>query len=192
MTLDYGYYVQAMTGNPRECGDACWFHETRDYLYGVHLDILGHGREANDLADQMVSFFQKAFHEDLEVFIKSIHRTFRQSRGGMLTLYSLEKNTGRLVHMGVGNISGIILGSEDKRLFTPDGILGNTSLHYRINYEVLNKGDILISTSDGIQCRRSSNQLKKLLHLEAEVVAKEVVKRFGKDYDDKSCMVIKY
>ena len=56
----------------------------------------------------------------------------------------------------------------------------------------LTPGDIVLLYTDGVKDRFQLQDYPQLLHHTAELIARTVIQRFGKDHDDASCIALRY
>ena len=56
----------------------------------------------------------------------------------------------------------------------------------------LSYGDVVLLYTDGVKDRFELGEYPQLLQHGAEAIAKTIVQRFGKDYDDASCIALRY
>jgi serine/threonine protein phosphatase PrpC len=105
----------------------------------------------------------------------------RKHRSLLLTLFHLARLFG-----------GRRFGSSETRLVSHDGVVGHnmrTPLTQTID---LDPGDLIVLYTDGIHDRFTSDDYPSLHHHAPEDVARTIVDRFGKDYDDAACIAVRY
>ena len=77
-------------------------------------------------------------------------------------------------------------------LTSKDGIVGSNMHSLRMETTRLESGDILVLTTDGVKERFSLNDLPAPRESSPASIARLLLRRFGKDYDDAACIVLKY
>jgi serine/threonine protein phosphatase PrpC len=85
-----------------------------------------------------------------------------------------------------------VLGPRASRFVVRDGILGYTISSPREETARLFPGDVLVMHSDGIQEHFAAWECDTLLTGAAETIAANLVRRYGKENDDASCIVLRY
>jgi serine phosphatase RsbU (regulator of sigma subunit) len=56
----------------------------------------------------------------------------------------------------------------------------------------LEAGDLIVLYTDGVRDRFTSDDYPALFHHTPKDVARTIVERFGKDYDDAACIAVRY
>ena len=155
------------------------------------FDGAGHGILAYKVADTAMRFIHNNLELPLVDIMTGLHKYLQGTRGGVLALATVEKETGVCECLALGNIGIKTFGSEDCRLQIRGGILGyeitNPILH-KINLEV---GDVLFMYSDGVLDRFGSNDVSEFFDLTAQGMADVVIESFSHDHDDASVIILK-
>ncbi|MBO8158544.1 hypothetical protein [Thermosyntropha sp.] len=157
----------------------------------LHADVLGHGLEANKLAEKIGVFFDEQPFTNLERFFLDLQHFIYDSRGCALFL-ALVSEYG-LEYINIGNIRvWIIMDGKIRRLVEMPGIVGRNINRYKIFRENLMLHRVLlISCSDGVSSRFSPALLDLNNVYDIQVLAEDIAERFGVKNDDVSVLVLK-
>ncbi|HCL89828.1 MAG TPA: hypothetical protein DHW70_00650 [Candidatus Atribacteria bacterium] len=177
-----------------ECGDAGVIKEFEGKIFFALIDVLGHGREAHELAVIAQEFLEKNYNREPVEIIKSLHEHIRGSRGLVagIGLMDLEKNL--LKYSGVGNISLKICDSSSrnfKSIISRDGIMGYTISTPRLETVKFSEKEVIILYTDGIKEHFGLKSCTKLIDKDAKTIAIQIIQKFSRRSDDAACLVIK-
>jgi serine phosphatase RsbU (regulator of sigma subunit) len=156
------------------------------------VDVLGHGPEAHGVAENIVRYLHENAGSDLVRIVQSLHQQLRRGLGAAVGLVYLERATGRLHYVGIGNTRIRRIGSVESRLVSRDGTVGCHMPTPREMHLQLEAGDLLLLTTDGVKERFCVEDYPGMLGDSAAVVARQVVQRFGKEHDDATCLAVRY
>ena len=156
----------------------------------VLIDVLGHGAEANGLATEMSEYItQYPSAEPLDLML-NLHERFKGSRGSAAGLAVLDTMTGEIAFVGVGNPNFRVLGpSRSVTLPVLSGIIGGQIRTPIVHHTQLNPGELLVGCSDGVTENFQVSEYPQMFSHGTWTVARSIVHRFGKDYDDATCIV---
>lgn len=187
--LEWAAYGRPCLGE-RVSGDTAFAVAVDEQLLIVLIDVLGHGSEANDLAVQMNEFVkQHPIAEPLEMIL-SLHERFKGSRGAAGGLAVLNTQTSEFSFTGVGNPSFRVIGPSRSVMFpVSEGIIGTKMRTPVVHHAKLNDGELLFGCSDGVLEGFQVSDYPQMFSHGVWAVARSVVHRFGKDYDDATCIV---
>ena len=161
-------------------------------LLAVLIDVLGHGAEANGLAMEMADYVSKHPVAVPSAMIASLHKAFKGSRGAAAGCAVLDARSHGVVFAGVGNPNFRILSSsQSMTLPVSDGIIGREIRTTRDHSAQLPAKDLLIATSDGVAESFQVADYPQIFSHGVQSIVRSVVRRFGKDYDDASCLVVR-
>ena len=179
-----------MPGEQRSGDTGVIRHEGK--LFAVTLiDVLGHGNEAANLADDIKqALYENEILPPLAV-IEYLHKQFRGSRGMVASSALLQTDTGMLEYSGVGNIVARTFGPRAHQFVNRDGVVGYRMVSPVAHTRQLAEGDIFAMYSDGITSRFSNQDIFSCLNLPAEKIADHLMNTYSKGSDDSSCMVVK-
>ena len=99
---------------------------------------------------------------------------------------------GRVVYAGTGNTVLRRFGKIDTRLVSYDGVLGQNMRTPKLQSLQLEKGDLVVLYTDGVQDRFTAEDYPSIFHHAPKDVVRTIIERFGKDYDDAACIAVRY
>ncbi|UCE63667.1 MAG: SpoIIE family protein phosphatase [Nitrospirota bacterium] len=183
--------VRPMLGE-RVSGDTAVIGELEEGVFLGIADVLGHGPEAHEVAVVIEDFLEKYCTSDIGTLMHGLHETLKGSRGAAVGLCFVEAASGLVSFVGTGNTRTKKLGSSEVTLSSKDGIVGSNMRSLRTETTRLEPGDLLVLTTDGIRERFSLDDLPAHRGSTPAFLARTLLRRFGKDYDDAACIVLKY
>jgi hypothetical protein len=174
----------------RVSGDFALAVAVENKLLVVLVDVLGHGAEANGLAVEMREYVvQHPVAEPLAMILR-LHERFKGLRGSAGGVAVLDTETGDVEFVGVGNPSFRVLGpSRSVILPVSAGVIGTQMRTPVVHRAQLNAGELLLGCSDGVAESFRLSDYPQIFSHGAWTVARSIVRRFGKDYDDATCIV---
>ena len=188
--LSYSATVRSYPGE-EVCGDAAFVHENDDRLLAVVSDGLGHGPRAHAVSRRIEDWVRENGSKTVVDLIGGLHDELKGTVGAAIGLCALRPSEATMEFVGVGNIVACIFGSGRRELISQPGTLGLAIRTVRVQTEPLHPGDVVILHSDGISSLINLREYPDLLAGEASAASHEIVRRFGRKYDDVSCLVVK-
>ena len=187
--IEWAVYGRPCLGE-RVSGDVSLTVAVEQKVLILLIDVLGHGAEANALAMEMSEYAtQHPIAEPLEM-IRKLHERFKGSRGSAVGLAVLDTSTSNMAFVGVGNPLFRVLGPSRSLIFPASaGIVGSQMRTPVVHHAQLNPGELLIGCSDGVAESFQLSDYPQMFSHGAWAVARTIVHRFGKDYDDATCVV---
>ena len=173
-------------------GDAAIVQTRNDTLFLAMVDVLGHGVNAYELAVQIRNFLENEWQNDVTSTLLQLHDTIRGSIGAAAGLASLDLSSGRLRYTGVGNTVIRKFGGSSIRLPSTDGVIGTRMRSPREHELQLKKTDVLTFYTDGIKDRFELEEYPQLIYDSPRSVARKIVRNYGKQFDDATCLVVRY
>ena len=191
MKLEYYYEIHPLLQDINESGDLVFAQETEEYYYFGLIDALGHGLEANKAAVIALEYLKKNKFNDPAMCLTMLHTELLRSRGAVIALFSIEKESGEAVYSGIGNVVSKLLNTHDVKFVPRDGIVGfsipsPTKQKYTVNY-----GDVIVMYSDGLKENFDILDMPGILNENAEEITKTLIKNYSKKDDDVSLLTIK-
>ena len=187
--LEYGLYLRALHDDFYN-GDCIFINETESNISWLHIDGLGHGKEAEEavLPSRGVLDIDADIEERMNVLSKRLSR----GRGGVGTMGDLDISTENLAVTGVGDMSVYIVSNGEKRqLPLTSGVLGHNHRSIEVSNINFPKQALLISASDGIRASWNIKTLPYLWRLHPQMIALVMGQILGRNNDDKSLVVIR-
>jgi serine phosphatase RsbU (regulator of sigma subunit) len=173
-------------------GDAAIVQSRNGTLFLAMVDVLGHGTNAHELAVQIRTFLESEWQDDVTGTLLRLHDAIRGSIGAAAGLASLDLASGRLRYTGVGNTVIRKFGGGSIRLPSTDGIIGSRMRSPREHELQLGKTDVLTFYTDGIKDRFELKEYPQLIYESPRSVARKIVRNYGKQFDDATCLVVRY
>ncbi|MGA8014939.1 MAG: SpoIIE family protein phosphatase [Candidatus Dormiibacterota bacterium] len=133
-------------------GDASLAVPTRSGALLAVIDGLGHGEDAAQAANLAIATVRDWADRDLESIVDACEVAVRKSRGCVMGLVALAQEAEVLKWVGVGNVEGVIWGSDGGhcRLVGRPGIIGMGRQRVHIASVSFAPGDVLALATDGI------------------------------------------
>jgi len=176
----------------RVSGDVAIVVDMDVKLLVVLIDVLGHGAEANGLATQMADYVSKHPVAVPSTMIENLHTAFKGSRGAVAGCAVLDSRSHTVVFAGVGNPNfRIFSSSKSVTLPVSAGIIGKEIRTLKEHSTQLLEKDLLIASSDGVAENFRVADYPQIFSHGVQSIVRSVVRRFGKDYDDASCLVVR-
>ncbi len=173
-------------------GDAVVIHSLEQGLFVAIVDVLGHGAEANELTHVIEAYLNRYCASDVSAVIQRLHQHLKGTRGAAVGLCAIDKLTGRIDYVGIGNTAMRLFGKTETRFVSRDGVVGQNMRTPRPQSARLEPGDLIVLYTDGVSDRFTSQDYPGVSHHAAEAVARNIVQRFGKDHDDATCIAVRY
>jgi len=156
------------------------------------VDVLGHGREAHDVALTAQAYLEDNCRQEPVEIMQGLHSRLKGTRGAVAAICRLDTATGELIYVGMGNIVVRVLGPRAVRFVARDGVVGYMMSTVKKQAVKLLAGDILVMYSDGIKEHFELAGRPDMLSGSAESIANALLEQFWKQNDDASCIVLKY
>ena len=151
------------------------------------VDGLGHGEEAAEAAGISGAILADSAGEPLVSMVQRCHEGLRRTRGVAMSLASFNAQDSTMTWMGVGNVEGLLLrnGAAAKRkkeyLISGSGVVGYQLPSLRHSVLSLDRGDMLVFATDGIQYdfNKDLNPAN-----DPQTTVERILSRFAKESDD--------
>ena len=189
--IDY-FLIKRSLNNDVFCGDTGIIKEFDNKVFVGIVDVLGHGKEAHEVAVICEDFFQKNYNLDLTETLKGLHESIKGSRGAVVGLSLLDLESGELQCTAMGNVTIRKFGSSNTRIISREGIVGYIMSNPRKEKMKLYDGDVLVLYTDGVKEHFDQKDYPELLAHDARTIATRIMDQFGKEHDDALCIVLKY
>ena len=174
------------------CGDAWAQLQIGDRTLILLADGLGHGMHAADAAREAIETLHRHAENSPAEILSYMHDALRKTRGVAGALAELNTKARTLSYVGVGNISGVVIGPQASRsLVSHNGTLGVGSPRFQEFRFDWPEGGILVMHSDGLQTRWDLSAYPGVLSRHAAVIAGVLMRDFRRQRDDASVVVVK-
>ncbi len=175
------------------CADLGCIKENKESLFFAIADVAGHGDSAHRLSLVIEKYFSKNYKKNILDLMKDLHTFLKGSRGAVAAAGFLDKKTGVVEYVGLGNISVRKFGGENIKFISNEGIIGYVIPTPKIERVQLTAGEGLLLHTDGIYNHFDvSNCPDDLFDRNAKHIAEGVIKHFYKGNDDAACIAIRY
>jgi serine phosphatase RsbU (regulator of sigma subunit) len=172
-------------------GDAVVVQPIEHGLLVAIVDVLGHGPEANEVAQVIEAWLGRYGSANVAGMIQNLHQHLKGTRGAAAGLCAIDAGLSRLEYVGVGNTVMRRLGGLETRLVSHDGVLGQNMRTPRPQSLQLEPGDLVLLYTDGVSDRFTLTEYPSALQHSPKEVVENVVKRFGKGHDDAACIAVR-
>jgi serine phosphatase RsbU (regulator of sigma subunit) len=173
-------------------GDAAVVVPAGSGVFAAVVDVLGHGKEAHELAVRMHDDLVAQPSDDVVGRLVRLHEAYRGSRGAAVGLCFVDPAAGRLRFAGIGNTVIRRFGESESRLVSHDGVVGGTMRTPVEEALALSAGDVIVMYTDGVRSHFNPSDYPRLRTDAPHAVAANIIHRFGKTHDDASCVVLRY
>ena len=123
---------------------------------------------------------------------ENLNRELKGSVGAAVGMACIELGTGKFDYAGVGNTCCYIFGDAKSQFVSTDGVVGQHMRTPLLQSQMLDRGDKVILTTDGIQERFYNESSPHDAEGKPDVVADRIVGEYGKVHDDASCLVFEF
>ena len=173
-------------------GDAGFIQIAEEQLFVGIVDGAGHGPEAHSIAQTSLDFLEKNKDWDLPNLMKKLHDYLRGTRGGVAIIGKLNHKALQFHYVGIGNIVLRKFGKPSERAVMQDGVIGYQIRNPQEKIMTLSGGDILVLHTDGIASNFDVSDYPDIITDDAQTIAYNLIKNFGKNDDDATCIVIRF
>lgn len=160
------------------------------------LDGLGHGPEAAAASEAARVVLHEHAQDDVLGLIHRCHEALRKTRGAVMSLASFSLRDCTMTWAGVGNVEGTLLrvraggpAACHQALTSRGGVIGFQLPPLRADTVVVEPGDTVVFTTDGIESRFSAEVFADEI---PKVMAESILNRFLKQTDDAHVLVARY
>lgn len=191
LIIDTHLLKRSLTGPEDECGDTGVIHLSDGHCFLALMDVLGHGKEAHEVAVVGEGYLKTHYEEDLVELMNGLHDCLTGTRGAVAALCRIDRMNGEMEFVGVGNITARLYGPSPLSFVSRDGVIGYRLPTPKKQRAKVYPGDILMLSSDGIKEHFDPVFFPDLFKGSARDVAEKVMDQLGKGSDDASCMVLR-
>jgi hypothetical protein len=153
-------------------------------------DGLGHGPNAALASNLAVGIFQNQPECDPEKLVRLIHGGLKTTRGAALAVVDVAEELGRILFVGVGNISGLILSEDTKQhMVSHNGTAGMEPLQIKEFTYPWPEAGLLVLHSDGIATHWSLGDYPGLAWRHPTLITGVLFRDFHRVRDDSTVIV---
>jgi len=187
--LDYYIAEKALD---RVNGDTGFIRIEDGQLFIGLVDGAGHGPKAHTIAQASRNFLEENRNQELPALMSQLHAELLGGIGGVAIVGKLDSKTFQLRYVGIGNIFLRKVGNSSERAVTQDGVIGYHIRTPREKTMQFSGGEVLVLHTDGITSQFDESDYPEIQNDDAQTIAKNLIKRFGKNNDDATCVVIRF
>ncbi len=191
LTLHAAAFVRPCVGE-RLSGDGTLIEKRGGLTCAILIDGLGHGRHAHEACSAGLAAVKGRWTDDPGTTMTLLHEGLKKTIGAVGAVCIVDEKTGNLAYSGVGNTVFRILGKEARTFSSVPGTLGKQMRVPRVDRMTLRDDDILILHSDGISDRTPVSEYPEMRIHSVQTIVRTMVKRFGRTFDDVSCIAMRY
>ena len=194
--IDYYYSIQPCLGE-RVSGDAVIVEEREKWVFMAIVDALGHGVKAHEVSRVARAYLEQYWSQDVRRTMQLLDRHLRDSLGAAVGLGVIDLETNQLTYTGVGNTVIRILRRQAKpakstQLYSAAGIVGSYIRDSAEQKIQLHSSDLILMYSDGIKERFDLQEYPSIFTDDVMTISKKLVRKYGKNYDDATCIALKF
>ena len=190
--VDYHFLKKSFMKN-EPCADLGVIKENKSDLFFAIADVAGHGDNAYRLSLVIKKYFVKNHKKNLVDIMNGLHTLLMGTRGAVAVVGLLDKKTGAVEYIGIGNISVRKFGRENIGFISNEGIIGYIIPRPEIKRLQLAPGECLFLHTDGIMNHFDVNHCTKdLFGKDAKRITEGIMKHFYRGSDDAGCIAIRY
>ncbi|GAB3954889.1 serine/threonine protein kinase [Spirosoma harenae] len=193
-TMRTGFdYRSVLVAKPGEavCGDGCYVKLAGSQIKLFLGDGLGHGPEAHQAVQAAINAFRYCPDQQPADIIRHIHQSVKKTRGLVGSVVVYDNQNKQWNWCGVGNISTRISSAiTNKNFLSYNGIIG-MNLPATMNNHILplERGQLLIMCSDGVQSRWDITRYTSIQRYDLSILAAAIYKDYSRHTDDTSVFV---
>jgi hypothetical protein len=173
-------------------GDIIIVKQLKNEIACAVVDVLGHGPAAHDLAKHIETFLGRRMSADPTATLQLLHNELRGTRGAVAGIAVFTPATGKVRFVACGNIVARRMGKAEVSLHFAEGTLGQSMRTPTEQKLVLQGKDVLLLHTDGIKSRFGMRDYPNICYERAQIIAKKIVEKFGRSYDDATCLALRY
>jgi len=189
--IDVASFARPCLGE-RVSGDTVVIEHRDDFLFLAMVDALGHGPQANAVANQAERFLRNHWSSDVLDTMHRLHSELKGTIGAGAGLCVVDRVTREVRYTSVGNTVLRTFGPRATRLISTDGIIGIRFRTPAVQAAPLNESGIILLYTDGVSDHFDVEQYPQIHYHSASAIAHKIVASFGKPYDDATCMAMRY
>ncbi len=190
LRFDFFQLIRPCTGETLS-GDITLVKSVSIGLLAAIVDVSGHGSEAHELALTLKNEIMSWPDVRLTELMIQLNNIARASRGAAVGLAMLHSGRSSLSYVGVGNTSIQKHGRCPWKGISRDGVLGSRMPTLKEETVDLQEGDVVVLHTDGLREHIRPQDYPRLTLETPPAIANNLIKLFGRSYDDVSCIVIK-
>lgn len=187
--IEYGVYLRALHDDFYN-GDCIHLKTESTSIRWLHIDGLGHGKEAEDAVQPANGVIE--IDTEIGERMGIVSQRLNAGRGGVGIMAELDINKESVAITGVGDMSVYIISNGEKRqIALSPGVLGHGHRSIEVSNLAFPKQALLITASDGIRASWNIKTLPYLWRLHPQMIALVMGQILGRNNDDRSLVVVR-
>lgn len=192
--IEYGVAASRAEGQ-QESGDTHVVYYGDDSVLIAAIDGIGHGDSAAAAAQAAARVIQSHGAEPLETLVQICHDELRSTRGAVMSLATINPDSGEMRWLGVGNVQGVVqragsaMGTVQEVLLLRAGVVGAQLPVIHPAAVTLKFGDKIVFATDGVQ----SEFVREVSAIDApQRCAERILKQHFRGNDDALVLVVRF
>jgi len=174
------------------CGDGWLFRTQHDTAWLMVVDGLGHGVFAAEAAREAERVLSETTSESPAAIMADLHGALKKTRGAAAAITVIDRQRGKLLFSGLGNISAVLANGEGRRgLASYNGTVGHQMSKLQEFTFPWSDDSTLIMHSDGLGSRWNLNDYPGLLNKHPSLIGAVLYRDFSRERDDVTVLVVK-
>jgi anti-sigma regulatory factor (Ser/Thr protein kinase) len=166
------------------CGDACCIEMVDNRCTILVADGLGHGPDAANAATQAIRVFQRHKGHRVATLLEYIHGGLRATRGAAVSIAQIDREAGKVVFAGVGNVAGVaVAAGSERRMISLPGTAGHNARKIQ-SYDYPFQHGLVILHSDGLGTSWSLARYPGLSEAHPALIGAVLYRDFSRKRDD--------
>ncbi|HKP87147.1 MAG TPA: SpoIIE family protein phosphatase, partial [Blastocatellia bacterium] len=166
-------------------GDAYVIKRAGDRQLLAIIDGLGHGERAMEAARAAVASIEENASQPVETIIRLTHEELRATRGAVVGLAAIDRETGVVEYAGIGNTDFRAFGGKEPlRLISVNGTLGSRLERVKVFKERLPKVATIVMSTDGISERWDAENYPGLIGSHPQTLCAVLMRDHSRPKDD--------
>lgn len=157
-------------------------------LRWLHMDGLGHGREAAEAVEGLETVFERA-DGGPDAVLERVSRGLRGGRGAVGIAGELDARAGHARLCGVGDMTAAVVDTEKRAIPFSPGVLGHAHRSFTAQEVAVGGSTVVLTASDGIRRKWDGHTFPGLWDQHPQLVALLIGNVLGRTNDDKSVLV---
>jgi len=189
--LSCAYFLRPCVGE-RVSGDGVYLGWREGTLFAAIIDGLGHGARAAMATKAAIGTLEDLPHARVGKALEVLHQRLSGTIGAAVGLCAVDARDGSVHYAAVGNTVVRVIGADERRVVAEGGTVGENMRNPVEHRLRLQAGGVLLMYSDGVSARFSLSDYPQLQYEGMDTVAREIIQRFGKTYDDAACIAMRW
>lgn len=175
-------------------GDGWAMRDIDGVMVALLVDGLGYGPQAALTTATAMRFFERCTKASPIDILNGLHVALKPTRGAVAAVAAMHPDTNTLRYAGVGNIGGVLIGSDGARrhLMSYDGTLGYQLRVVRETVYEWAPGNWFAMHSDGLSPRLDPVAYPGLSVCDPVIAAGVLYRDFHRTHDDATILVVNH